>query len=248
MLTLQEKERSEGIFVPIRALELEDKPIDGSFDLEHLKKINYHLFQDLPNLGPEYAKEYHPGEFRKEVPAHLIWKKPRQMAGIKEVSNIVYSNMDKQIIEETAAYLKEIDIDKLKAMRKPTFAKKMSEIYTKLDYLHPFPDGNSRTIREFTRTLARKAGYELNWEKTNLSQDTRNELYIARDVAVNKIAHEKMLIPEGKYDIEMYMKPFKGKKTLTEILSDNVERIKVKKRKLTLDIKPTTDRSRGWSR
>lgn len=64
----------------------------------------------------------------------------------------------------------------------------MAEIYSKLDYLHPFRDGNSRTIREFTRKLALRAGFEMNWEKSNLNQEKRNELYIARDIAVNLIS------------------------------------------------------------
>lgn len=110
----------------------------------------------------------------------------------------------------------------------------MTEIYSKLDYLHPFRDGNSRTIREFTRELASRAGFEMNWEKSNLNQEKRNELYIARDIAVNQIAHEKMQIPEGKYDIEMYMKPFKNCKKLEEILSENIEKIKVKKQKIVM--------------
>jgi len=235
MLSSQEKERVEGIYIPLRTLELERQPIKGKFDLEHLRRINQHLFQDLPKLGKEYAEFYKPGIFRQEVAKGVIWTKSRKMPGIKYASNIVYSNMDKQIINETEKYLKDnIDINKMKRMQTKTFVKKMTEIYSKLDYLHPFRDGNSRTIREFTRELALKAGFEMNWEKSNLSQEKRNELYIARDIAVNQIAHEKMQIPEGKYDIEMYMKPFKNCKKLEEILSENVEKIKVNKQKIVM--------------
>ena len=74
----------------------------------------------------------------------------------------------------------------------------------------------------------------MNWEKSNLNQEKRNELYIARDIAVNLIAHEKMQIPEGKYDIEMYMKPFKNCKKLEEILAENIEKIKVRKQKIMM--------------
>ena len=44
----------------------------------------------------------------------------------------------------------------------------------------------------------------MNWEKSNLNQHTRNELHIARDLAVNKIAHDRAFSMELKYDIEMY--------------------------------------------
>ena len=161
--------------------------------------------------------------------------KHRPIPGTSKISNIVYSNMDKIIINETQAFLKKnIDINKMKKMQVKTFVKKMTEIYSKLDYLHPFRDGNSRTIREFTRELALKAGFKMNWEKSNLNQEKRNELYIARDLAVNKIAYDRAFSMELKYDIEMYMKPFKNCKKLEEILSENIEKIKVKKQKIVM--------------
>ncbi len=84
--------------------------------------------------------------------------KNRPIPGTKDISCIVYSNMDKAIIKETEQFLnKSINITKMKRMRVDTFIKNMTEIYSRLDYLHPFRDGNSRTIREFTRELALKA-------------------------------------------------------------------------------------------
>lgn len=61
-----------------------------------------------------------------------------------------------------------------------------------------------------------------------------NELYIARDLAVNKIAYDRAFSMELKYDIEIYMKPFKNCKKLEEILSENIEKIKVKKQKIVM--------------
>ena len=234
----QDRLIQEGLFVSKRLFQLQEKPIKGKYDLSHLCKINEYLFQDLPKLGGDYAKIYKPGQYRPALLPWKMWMKHRPLLNCSDVSTIVYSNMDEAIIKETNAYLlKNTDITKLKRMRINNFVNKISELYTKLDYLHPFYDGNSRTIREFTRTLALEAGFNMNWQNTNINIQSRNELYIARDTAVNQIAYERCTIPEGKYDIEMYMKPFKGKKTLTEILSDNVERIKVKKKKTDLGYK-----------
>ncbi len=36
-----------------------------------------------------------------------------------------------------------------------------------LDYLHPCSEGNSCTLRTFTRQLAREAGFDLNWSVSN---------------------------------------------------------------------------------
>lgn len=242
-------EEKEGLYIPRRLLELNGHPIEGNFDLEHLCKINQYLFQDLPKLGGKYERFYKPGQYRAELLPWKTWMKHRPIPGTSKTSSIVYSNMDKTIIKETQDFLKKnIDITKMKKMQVKTFVKKMTEIYSRLDYLHPFRDGNSRTIREFTRELALKTGFKMNWEKSNLNQEARNELYIARDLDVNKIAYDRAFSMELKYDIEMYMKPFKDCKKLEEILSDNIERIKVKKRKLTLDTKPSNERNRGLSR
>ncbi|SNV03217.1 cell filamentation protein Fic [Megamonas hypermegale] len=239
----KDMEEKEGLYIPRRLIELKNHPIEGNFDLKHLCKINQYLFQDLPKLGGKYERFYKPGQYITELLPWKTWMKHRPIPGTSKISNIVYSNMDKIIINETQAFLKKnIDINKMKKMQVKTFVKKMTEIYSKLDYLHPFRDGNSRTIREFTRELALKAGFKMNWEKSNLNQHTRNELYIARDLAVNKIAHDRAFSMELKYDIEMYMKPFKDCKKLEEILAENIEKIKVRKQKIVMKF-PDKDKS-----
>lgn len=233
----KDMEEKEGLYILRRLLELKRQPIQGSFDLKHLCKINYYLFQDLPKIGGKYERFYKPGEYRSELLPWKIWMKHRPIPGTKKISCIVYSNIDKAIIKETQDFLnKNININKMKKMQVRTFVNKMTEIYSKLDYLHPFRDGNSRTIREFTRELALKAGFEINWEKSNLNQQTRNELYIARDFAVNNIAYNKASSAELKYDIEMYMKPFKGCKKLEEVLLENIEKINTRRKDNSLDI------------
>lgn len=49
-----------------------------------------------------------------------------------------------------------------------------------MDYLHPFREGNSRTLRTFTR----QAGFDLNWVPSSADAGARDRLYRARDVAV----------------------------------------------------------------
>ena len=125
MVTDKEKQLAEGAFVPLLLSELRSKIYDGAFNLKRLQEINQYLFQDLPELGKEYAEFYKPGIFRQEIAKGIIWTKSRKMPGIKYISNIVYSNMDKQIINETETYLKDnIDINKMKRMQVKTFVKK----------------------------------------------------------------------------------------------------------------------------
>lgn len=62
--------------------------------------------------------------------------------------------------------------------------KRLSQLYASLDHLHPFEDGNSRTIRKFMMEVADKLGFDLNWEHTNREDNSVDELYKARDLEV----------------------------------------------------------------
>ena len=67
-------------------------------------------------------------------------------------------------------------------------AKAIASLYAELDYVHPFRDCNSRTLRAFTHQLAKDAGWHLDWASLGQSEQDRNLLYWARDRAVNKLA------------------------------------------------------------
>ncbi|MDQ1829252.1 Fic family protein [Massilia scottii] len=65
---------------------------------------------------------------------------------------------------------------------------RIGRLYSELDYIHPFSDGNSRTLRTFTKQLANQAGYGLDWSRFDRSDGGRDFLYIARDRSVNELA------------------------------------------------------------
>jgi cell filamentation protein len=56
--------------------------------------------------------------------------------------------------------------------------------YSELDAVHPFRDGNSRTLRAFTSDLAESADHKLDWARAAQRADGRERLYLARDLAV----------------------------------------------------------------
>jgi cell filamentation protein len=57
------------------------------------------------------------------------------------------------------AVLKELNgADGLRGLKPNRFAERMAKLYGDLDHLHRFKEGNSRTLRTFTRQLAREAG------------------------------------------------------------------------------------------
>ncbi|RYF09248.1 MAG: hypothetical protein EOO77_24280 [Oxalobacteraceae bacterium] len=74
--------------------------------------------------------------------------------------------------------------DALRGLSTPDFVSTISKLYGDLDHLHPFSEGNSRTLRSFTRQLAEQTGHELDWNLTNANAVTRDALYKARDIEV----------------------------------------------------------------
>jgi cell filamentation protein len=60
-----------------------------------------------------------------------------------------------------------------------------ARLYAELDHLHPFQEGNSRTLRTFVSQLVRETtGRRLEWDATSRTEAIRDELYRARDAEV----------------------------------------------------------------
>ena len=158
-----------------RVSELNEQPIKGNFDVAHLKAINHYLFQDFPqyNYLPGFD-QYTPGKFRLENIRSGDWHKPRELLSLGvslEKDNqfyVAYSNMTKEDIKKLEdILLTKADPEKLKRLDPKEVPGALADLYADLDYIHPFQDGNSRTLRLFTRQLAKESGYELKWEKYN---------------------------------------------------------------------------------
>ncbi len=144
----------------------------GRFDTAHLCEIHRRIFQDLPHHGP--------GRFRRDAPA---WVKAREL-----------ESGDQYYVPYAPRALIESGLNRVldgsggpeafRGLPLPQFAERMAEFYADLDYLHPFSEGNSRTLRTFTRQFAAEAGFDLNWDVTNMPASARDQLYRARDAAV----------------------------------------------------------------
>jgi fido (protein-threonine AMPylation protein) len=160
-----------------RIRELHEKPIKGNFDAEHLKGIHAHIFQDLP--------QHQPGVVRDDTTES--WIKHRALEGSSAIYEVHYAS---QGIEGkiTAALEQFGGPEAIKGLSPEAAAVRIADLYGQLDHAHAFYEGNSRTLREFTRELASEAGYTLDWVKTGIGSNERNELYAARDLAVLELA------------------------------------------------------------
>ncbi len=109
---------------------------------ERLKFIHKYLFGDI---------FYFAGEYRQE--------------------NITKGNFrfsEYEYIEENIQKIfDDIKIDDMKKMSFAQFVEKISYIMTELNVLHPFREGNGRTIRELVREICFDCGYVIDWYEIN---------------------------------------------------------------------------------
>jgi cell filamentation protein len=126
-----------------RSLELAEQPVQGRFDLAHLQAIHKRLFQDVY----EWAGQLRTVGITKEASTFAM---PEQIEG--------YS---KQVFGAIAK-------DKhLQGLDKADFVDRLAHHFSEINAVHPFREGNGRASREFIAQLARQAGYELDYSKTN---------------------------------------------------------------------------------
>ena len=132
---LEEIERK---IVLAKLYELRQNHQIGNFDDSHFVGIHRFLFEDIYPFA---------GLFRNEN----IAKGNFSFAEWEYIEDELKKLLD-QLKEEN--YLQNLDRD--------TFIKRLSYYMAELNVLHPFREGNGRTIREFIRQLAYKNGYILN--------------------------------------------------------------------------------------
>ena len=137
---LEEIERK---IVLAKLYELRQNHQIGNFDVSHFVGIHRFLFEDIYPFA---------GLFRNEN----IAKGNFSFAEWEYIEDELKKLLD-QLKEEN--YLQNLDRD--------TFIKRLSYYMAEFNVLHPFREGNGRTIREFIRQLAYKNGYVLNLKNIN---------------------------------------------------------------------------------
>ena len=142
-------EKIERKIVLAKLYELRQNKQIGKFDIRHLISIHKYLFEDIyPFAGLLRTENIAKGNF-----SFAEWEY------IESELNKLLNNL------ENENYLKDLE--------KETFIKKLSYYIAELNVLHPFREGNGRTIREFIRQLAFINGYVLdmqNIEPKNMLQ------------------------------------------------------------------------------
>ncbi|AXY49367.1 Fic/DOC family protein [Rhodococcus ruber] len=154
--------RVEGAASYMRMQELADRPIPGRFDLPHFQRIHHHLFQDVYPWA---------GQLRTA---------PRDWPMVKMGPDVAAVRAGQDHVTETRhAYFKAREIpraatvvldriaakDNLRGRGRDTFLDELTTVWLRINYVHPFREGNTRTQFAFFRQLSAEAGYTLDTER-----------------------------------------------------------------------------------
>ncbi len=124
-------------------VDLGTQPLPGGYDLEHLQAFHRRIF------GRIYPWA---GEIRTVAIAKLdLYCLPQYIMG--------YATDLFGKLARTDNYLREL--------KRETFLDRLTYYVAEVYAVHPFREGNSRTLRAFFAQLAHDAGWELNWSGLN---------------------------------------------------------------------------------
>jgi cell filamentation protein len=124
----------------VRLLELVGDPLQGNFDLDHLRAIHRHLFQDVY----EWA-----GELRTVD----ISRGTSRFASFGLIEAYLGSQL-KGVAQE----------DFLRSLAPESFVARLAHYMSEINAAHPFREGNGRVQRAFCAQLADQAGYFMDFQ------------------------------------------------------------------------------------
>ena len=123
----------------IKQMELLKNPIKGNFSKAHLMNIHKFIFEDIYPFAGKIRREQISKADTLFYPPNLIDRElDKVFAKIKE-KNMLRETDEEKIFDNLAYVMAELNI------------------------IHPFREGNGRSIREFIRLMAKRMGYDLNW-------------------------------------------------------------------------------------
>lgn len=147
-LTEQESlDRAEANAVSVRSILLQLNPLKGNFDSEHLKAIHSYLFRDVYEWAGQYrtiplakAEDVGGGRVVRFTPPDLIER---------ELKHVFDKLAQDRFLE---------------GLPRREFARKVAALFSEINRIHPFREGNGRAQRQFVRQLAESLGYKLHFE------------------------------------------------------------------------------------
>ncbi|GGO40395.1 Fic/DOC family protein [Deinococcus humi] len=129
----------------------------GTFDLEHLRAIHQHIFQDVYEWAGTTRNHTLRVEGQQVEPPASMYKDDGRLPLRFVPSRLVESSLN-----ATFDALREQN--HLQGLSREEFAERAAVAFAHINDAHPFMEGNGRTQREFISQLAEQAGHSLNFD------------------------------------------------------------------------------------
>ena len=140
-------DRAESNSVSVRSILLQLNPLKGNFDSEHLKAIHSYLFRDVYEWAGQFrtiplakAEDVRGGRIIRFTPPDLIERELKHV--FDELANEHF----------------------LEGLPRREFARRVAGLFSEINRIHPFREGNGRAQRQFVRQLADSLGFKLHFE------------------------------------------------------------------------------------
>ncbi|WP_237211616.1 Fic/DOC family protein [Rhodococcus ruber] len=154
--------RAEGVISYMRMQELADDPIPGRFDLPHFQRIHHHLFQDVYPWAGQLRTAPRDWPMVKMGPDVAAVR-----AGGRRVTEIPHSYFKaREIPEASTRVLGRIAAkDNLRGLGREQFLDELTKVWLRINHVHSFREGNTRSQFAFFRQLCTEAGYTLHTDR-----------------------------------------------------------------------------------
>ncbi|MDR6322804.1 Fic/DOC family protein [Actinoplanes couchii] len=133
--------------VSVRDVQAARTSIPGGYGLTHLQAFHRFLFQDL-----------------------YLWAgKTRTVDISKPGARFCHWRF---IDDQVGAVLSELEEEEyLIGLKHDIFVNRLAHYYGELNVLHPFREGNGRTLRAFLRQVGAAAGFQLDWSELSKTEN-----------------------------------------------------------------------------
>lgn len=156
--------------------------IPQTFDLDHMKALHAHLFQDVY----EWAGQVREVTLYKGSGEFADWSTGEIKAQLERVAQLAHRQ-------------------DLATLTQAEFADVAGEVFTHVNYAHPFREGNGRTAKAFMDDLARRTGFSFDFARVGdaawnaVSHNSRPaRVGLPTNPAVMKQLFQTLTVPRGE--------------------------------------------------
>ena len=164
-------QRLEEAFTATRMIELQEKPLKGDFDYDHMRAIHEYIFQDVYTWAGR----------QRLVDLNKAGHQYAPLSGIEQLWELQHELL--------------VQDDHLKGVTDPeVFASQVAQTWGMVNFAHAFREGNTRAQVMFFHQLADEAGWDLDVGRLSPHhpQSVRQEFVDARFHHQSSVGHDHL--------------------------------------------------------